>query len=579
MAAKSEAATASWAVLALLVLSRHACSAQMDEPLTGQGDPPETETKVFINAYLDRLLSVDDKNYEFKAIVDVTLNWRDPRAIVNILNRTEQIRDQEGGECQRVCDGPPHGRSSWQPCCDTLWLPDLRAGNVEELPEGRIARESVTILGANQDVVQWTVQIEGLFYTVMNFRDFPFDEQDLGIKFSLGVHGLAQNRVQLVPSSTGYHNPSARISSKSRLTNDLDGWSVDSVVLMMLEPTNKDTHKLSSASHPEDPGTSTLYNPQKSVLVYDPANNSVALEQSESPGFFIIIRVDRVWYMHILNLVLPNILCMWLALAVFYIDPSDLETRLGMVVTLFLALVAVQFVANDQQPSSQELIATQQLAILTFFCLGIVCFVSILSYRISRVHERNEKLKEFLVAEEAALDHLAEKGVTGIETAFPIKAGHLMLQRRAKKYHIRSQPEPLSGSELGGVLSSACTLAPGGISTNSRRSYQEELSPVPTASTVTSAAKAHSSGEVERRSSMCFEALCCWCPSSDNSPSFRDKMKKMGATLYYLPATVRKVKNYGEFVAWQLDKAAFWVLTVFYHITMFFIFLVNDYLN
>ena len=27
--------------------------------------------------------------------------------------------------------------------CDTLWLPDLRAGNVEELPEGRIAKESL----------------------------------------------------------------------------------------------------------------------------------------------------------------------------------------------------------------------------------------------------------------------------------------------------------------------------------------------------------------------------------------------------------------------------------------------------
>ena len=54
---------------------------------------------------------------------------------------------------------------------------------------------------------------------------------------------------------------------------------------------------------------------------------------------------------------------------------------------------------------------------------------------------------------------------------------------------------------------------------------------------------------------------------------------QMGATLYYLPTTVRKVKHYGGFVAWQLDKAAFWVLTIFYHITMLVIFLVNDYLH
>ena len=37
MAAKSEAAIASWVFLVLLViLPRHTCSAQMDEPLTGQ---------------------------------------------------------------------------------------------------------------------------------------------------------------------------------------------------------------------------------------------------------------------------------------------------------------------------------------------------------------------------------------------------------------------------------------------------------------------------------------------------------------------------------------------------------------
>ena len=49
----------------------------------------------------------------------------------------------------------------------------------------------------------------------------------------------------------------------------------------------------SSASHPEDPGTSTLNVPEESVLIYDPVNNSLALEQSESPGFFIIIRVYK----------------------------------------------------------------------------------------------------------------------------------------------------------------------------------------------------------------------------------------------------------------------------------------------
>ena len=62
-----------------------------------------------------------------------------------------------------------------------------------------------------------------------------------GVKFSLGVHGLAQNRVQLVPSSTGFNDPNTRLGETSRPTNDLDGWSVESVTIEMLKPMQKDT--------------------------------------------------------------------------------------------------------------------------------------------------------------------------------------------------------------------------------------------------------------------------------------------------------------------------------------------------
>jgi hypothetical protein len=42
-------------------------------------------------------------------------------------------------------------------------------------------------------------------------------------------------------------------------------------------------------------------------------------------------------------------------------------------VTLFLALVAVQFVSQDVQPSSANMIATQQLIVMTVRLLAFLC--------------------------------------------------------------------------------------------------------------------------------------------------------------------------------------------------------------
>jgi hypothetical protein len=45
-------------------------------------------------------------------------------------------------------------------------------------------------------------------------------------------------------------------------------------------------------------------------------------------------------------------LCALLGFLVFFLDKEDLGDRLGIVVTLFLALTAVQFVLSETQPSA-----------------------------------------------------------------------------------------------------------------------------------------------------------------------------------------------------------------------------------
>ena len=66
----------------------------------------------------------------------------------------------------------------------------------------------------------------------------------------------------------------------------------------------------------------------------------------------IIIKVSRFWQWNLISGVLPILVCSVLGLLVFFQDPSDLGARLSVVVTLFLALTAVQFVLAESMPRS-----------------------------------------------------------------------------------------------------------------------------------------------------------------------------------------------------------------------------------
>ena len=64
------------------------------------------------------------------------------------------------------------------------------------------------------------------------------------------------------------------------------------------------------------------------------------------------IKVTRFWQWNLVSGVLPILVCAILGQLVFFQDPADLGSRLSVIVTLFLALTAVQFVLSDVTPQS-----------------------------------------------------------------------------------------------------------------------------------------------------------------------------------------------------------------------------------
>eukprot|EP00873_Tetraselmis_striata_P001855 jgi/Tetstr1/422119/TSEL_012975.t2 len=543
--------------LLLLALPARLVTGQQDQPLMGQGDPPPVVTDIYLNAFLERLLDVDDNNYKFQASMYFYLDWVDPRAAPEIARRTAEVRAGRG-ECERVCSGPQHFRSSWQTCCDTVWLPDFRIMNIEELPEGRVPHERIQVAGANQTAVTWNVLVQGVFYTSMEFRDFPFDEQNLNINVWLESEGHTgdETMLRLIPSATAMANPLEDLPFLPG--NDVEGWIITSVSLnTTLTPLADIYNALESGSSkgkfqrsvPNEPVPISAY-AAKAAL--NGSGDIAGVEEGYQPGFYVSIEVHRVYYIHMLNLLLPIFLCIWLGAISIAVEPHDLDTRVGIAVTLFLALVAVQFVSQDVVPSAANIIAMQQLIVLTYLYLGLLAVQAIISYTLYTGYTAQQRRNKFHESEQRAISELEEKGVV-VGSSLPFMPPS-SLRRSSKTVRSRGT---VGGSlyDHGKVhvvdeeLPSASPMNEGTAANDIHPETVDRIDP--------DTKKERSPSEMKRSDSENFFRRAC-------------------STLWYLPRNVRKVEHYGAYVAHNLDRVVLIAWLVSYHVFAVLIFVVND---
>jgi hypothetical protein len=74
-------------------------------------------------------------------------------------------------------------------------------------------------------------RLQGVFYAGMEFRDFPFDEQNLNINFWLDTHGYpGETLIRLIPSATSVSTAFEETVGQ-RKGNDVNGWTINAVTL------------------------------------------------------------------------------------------------------------------------------------------------------------------------------------------------------------------------------------------------------------------------------------------------------------------------------------------------------------
>jgi hypothetical protein len=357
----------------------------MQLPFTGQGgNPPEGPVDLHVSALLERLLSVDDKEYRFEAIIYIYFSWEDPRAFEAMANATNAFRDGTLEECKRPCSyeginlsRESKGFGSDVSCCDSMWLPTVGMFNVYDLPEGRLQPYSIGVT-ENSTGVSWWTGIHATWFTPMQFSRFPFDAQELVMQFSFTPTNVISN---YIPSAS-----STRFLIRGE-GDIVSGWDVTDLVVEAKNFTLQSELEFFIGNYGKYPVASDP-NP-----VIPPIGESIPSE-ARIVAFDIRIKIQRLWSYYVLNMIVPILLLVSLSLITYIIPAESLDARVALNVTLFLSLTALQFIINDQLPRSSYPSAVTKLILVCYVVVAFGVPETIVVYAIARSSSVKEEMEK-----------------------------------------------------------------------------------------------------------------------------------------------------------------------------------------
>eukprot|EP00850_Spirogloea_muscicola_P018532 SM000171S03221 [mRNA] locus=s171:26379:30719:- [translate_table: standard] len=446
---------------ALLAALAGAATSQQQTPLLGQGVSPfgaglvTNATPVYMSVVLEKLFKVDAKNitglvvyfaeinYSFEVVMTVVTTWRDPRAeeLINGLVLSSVVKQNIAVSKQSQCsayiaesnynytDGMSFNSTNttcnaatekvnsvpcdrycfpWDQtvCCDAVWVPGFRFGNVLAYSQDRYVEDMLNP-GATPNAGIRQTQVQGLFSTPLSFQRFPFDKQKLIMQIQ-----TTDSDYYIVPSITAKDQALSvagrrlKGAGKSYPSDDLAGWKILQIYLKCDPQLDCNSSELWQKADPDDPLVDIL------KAQSEECGKQLSIKPTSCE---IVIVVERLSYFYIWNIIFPVMITVALAFVAFFASPVKLELRLNTTVTLFLALTATQFVVDGQVPKTSYLTAFHKMVLLSYIIIVlIVCECTFVHYittlDVKRTRLGKEVLKKLGMMESAATSSSIQGG-------------------------------------------------------------------------------------------------------------------------------------------------------------------------
>lgn len=289
-----------------------------------------SDQTVLVETLVTDITAIDDTDYTFSATFVLREIWHDDRyQYLPFLSKsststcTLQLRETTEMDEAR--------------CGDNMWAPIFYLLNAQDFS---LLHQDIT---TSETSVMRTSFVRGTFSASMSFGSFPYDEQELQIQIAY-ERSNASRGIALIRSGM----------------NDPPGWS--------LRP-QKMTSRLTSLNFLDAADFYYFIPPEcTSTSPIDPIS-----------VLTVVVVVERVWQYYVYNIVVPITFLSAIGCQVFFVPAKSIDARLAITLTVFLALVAFQFITTEQLPKSSEMNRVHVFILLTgalFVCVAVECVVA-----------------------------------------------------------------------------------------------------------------------------------------------------------------------------------------------------------
>lgn len=280
-----------------------------DQSLTNL--PTEQPVKVSLSLYLWDVSNISERDQTFDATIYVTCKWFDKR--LSFAGNTPQIYTEKLAHKK----------------LNEMWWPALDFVNSSHT---RILNSSVTI--SPDGSVEYDIKASGTFFSLMDLRKFPFDEQNLEINIESFLWNAKQ--LQFIPdfNEMGF--------SKKQSYEPLRIQSITPSISDELLPYYTDAY----------------------------SNFKATIRAKRNAGFFTY------------QTLLPLSIVFVITTLMFFLPSSDLVSRLLLIQGCVLVFVAMKFTINAELPKIEYFTIVDYIFLFAYLCCALAGVMSVYSYHL-----------------------------------------------------------------------------------------------------------------------------------------------------------------------------------------------------
>ena len=307
-----------------------------------QQEPFKLMTELIVED-IDR---VDGKRLEFDSLYTLYVYWIDPR-VADVLKKFDAYEDTDVPAW--LCDY--EAKTVWGES-RKLFDPVVEFYNLKSKGDFAQKRADWVEIFSN-GTVQMKVRDIATFKTKFDFRKFPFDEQ----VFSFEIYP---------------EFPASRM-------------------IFVAEPYMEEYKKNLYITEGED----GIHTPEWKVTSVDYYVDKYEEGDYEYQGFIVEVGAKRLTNYYIFKIIIPILLILSISWSVFWIDRSQLESKVNITMVALLSLIAYNLIMDQVIPKLDYLTFMDAFIFLSYLYTGAATILCVYSYYRYRKYRRKINLVDY----------------------------------------------------------------------------------------------------------------------------------------------------------------------------------------